>query len=155
MFPRIHVPALTRIAAVLVLAAAVSTLACSDSKMVTSPATGNVSTNSANVAGTWTGSYAAFETSCAGSSAIATFQQNGATVTGSITTAQCGVSGSFVGRMEGNTLMGALHLEGCTGGGVSGTLSESGLTLAIGDMTKPLVTGDRVLMSGGSVALHR
>jgi hypothetical protein len=155
MFPRNPVSALPRLASALVLAAAVSVLACSDSKMVTSPATGNVSTNSASVAGTWSGSYAAFESNCGGSSAIATFQQTGATVTGSIKTADCGVSGSFVGTMEGNTLMGALHLEGCTGGGVSGTLSASGLALSIGDMTKPLVTGDRVLMSGGSVTLHR
>jgi hypothetical protein len=154
MFGRNHVPSLPRLAASLALAAAVS-VACSDSKMVTSPGTGNVSTNSASVAGTWTGSYAAFETSCGGSNAIATFQQIGASVTGSIRTADCGVSGSFVGTMEGNTLMGALHLEGCTGGGVSGTLSASGLALSIGDMTKPLVTGDRVLMSGGSVSLHR
>jgi hypothetical protein len=155
MSPRNHVPSLLRLAASLALAAAVSALACSDSKMVTSPGTGNVSTNSASVAGTWTGSYAAFESACGGSAAIATFQQNGASVTGSITTADCGVSGSFVGTMEGNTLMGALHLPGCTGGGVSGTLSASGLALSIGDMTKPLVTGDRVLMSGGSVSLRR
>jgi len=155
MFPKNHVLSLPRLAASLALAAAVSALACSDSKMVTSPGTGNVSTNSASVAGTWSGSYSAFETACGGSSAIATFQQTGTAVTGSITTADCGVSGSFVGTMEGNTLMGALHLPGCTGGGVSGTLSASGLALSIGDMTKPLVTGDRVLMSGGSVSLHR
>ena len=158
MFPRIHVSAslpAPRLAAALVLAAAVSALACSDSKMVTSPATGNVSTNSASVAGTWTGAYSAFESTCGGSTAIATFQQNGSSVTGSITTADCGVSGAFVGTMEGNTLTGSLHLQGCTGGGVSGTLSASGLTLSIGDMTKPLVTGDRILMSGGSVTLHR
>jgi len=107
------------------------------------------------VAGSWTGSYLAFESTCAGSRSTATFQQTGSNVTGSITTADCGVSGSFIGTLEGNTLMGALHLEGCTGGGVSGTLSDSGLALSIGDMTKPLVTGDRVLMSGGSVSLHR
>ena len=156
MFPRNPTRSLPRIAASIAFAVCVSAaLCCSDSKMATSPGSGNVSTNSASVAGTWTGSYLAFESSCAGSSATATFRQNGASVTGSITTADCGVSGSFVGTLEGNTLMGALHLQGCTGGGVSGTLSASGLALSIGDMTKPLVTGDRVLMSGGSVALHR
>ena len=154
MFPRSHFSSLPRLAASLVLVAAVS-VACSDSRMVTAPGTGNVSTNSASVAGAWTGSDSAFESACGGSTATATFQQTGSAVTGSITTADCGVSGAFVGTLEGNTLLGALHLQGCTGGGVSGTLSESGLTLSIGDMTKPLVTGERVLMSGGSVTLHR
>jgi hypothetical protein len=145
---------LRRIAAVLGITCAVA-IGCADSHTMTSPSGGGVTTSSRSVAGTWSGSYLAFESACAGSRATATFQQTGSDVTGSITTADCGVSGSFVGRMEGDTLMGALHLEGCTGGGVSGTLSDSGLALSIGDMTKPLVTGDRILMSGGSVALHR
>jgi len=145
---------LRRIAVALGIACAVA-IGCADSHTMTSPSGGGITTSSRSVAGTWSGSYLAFESGCAGSRATATFQQMGSDVTGSITTADCGVSGSFVGRMEGDTLMGALHLEGCTGGGVSGTLSDSGLALSIGDMTKPLVTGDRVLMSGGSVALHR
>ena len=146
--------ALRRIAAGLGILSAVA-IGCADSHTMTSPSGGGVTTSSRSVAGTWSGSYRAFESACAGSRATATFQQTGSNVTGSITTADCGVSGSFVGTMEGDTLLGALHLEGCTGGGVSGTLSESGLALSIGDMTKPLVTGDRVLMSGGSVSLHR
>lgn len=145
---------LRRIAAVLGITCAVA-IGCADSHTMTSPSGGGVTTSSRSVAGTWSGSYLAFESACAGSRATATFRQTGSDVTGSITTADCGVSGSFVGRMEGDTLMGALHLQGCTGGGVSGTLSDSGLALSIGDMTKPLVTGDRILMSGGSVALHR
>ena len=42
MFPRNHVFSLPRLAVSLALAAAVSALACGDSKMVTSPGTGNV-----------------------------------------------------------------------------------------------------------------
>jgi len=145
---------LRRIATTLGITCAVA-IGCADSHTMTSPAGGGITTSSRSVAGSWTGSYLAFESTCAGSRSTATFQQTGSNVTGSITTADCGVSGSFIGTLEGNTLMGALHLEGCTGGGVSGTLSDSGLALSIGDMTKPLVTGDRVLMSGGSVSLHR
>lgn len=144
-----------RVATALGITCAVA-IGCTDSHTMTSPSGGGVTTSSRSVAGTWSGSFLGFESSCGGGSATATFQQTGSNVTGSIKTADCGVSGSFVGTMEGDTLLGALHLEGCTGGGVSGTLSASGgLELSIGDMTKPLVTGDRVLMSGGALALHR
>jgi hypothetical protein len=144
-----------RLATGLGLACAVA-IGCADSHTMTSPSGGGVTTSSRSVAGTWSGSFIGFESSCGGGTATATFQQTGSNVTGSIQTSDCGVSGSFIGTMEGDTLLGALHLEGCTGGGVSGTLSASGgLELSIGDMTKPLVTGDRVLMSGGAVTLHR
>jgi hypothetical protein len=38
---------------------------------------------------------------------------------------------------------------------VTGTLSGSELRLSLGDMTKPLITGDTVIMAGGSVTLRR
>lgn len=146
-------PSLPRLAAALTIAAAA--LACSDSKMVTAPTTGTISTSSANVAGTWSGSFSADDSSCGGSAASASFQQTGSRVTGVLSTSGCGVSGAFVGTIEGNTLLGVIKMQGCIGGGVSGTVTESGIALAIGDLTKPLVTGDQILMAGGAVDLHR
>ena len=146
-------PSLPRLAAALAIAAAA--LACSDSKMVTAPSTGTVSTSSANVAGAWTGSFSAYESSCGASAATATFQQTGSTVTGILSTSDCGVAGAFAGTIEGNALFGAIKMQGCIGGSVSGTVTESGIALTIGDMTKPLVTGDQILMAGGVVSLHR
>jgi hypothetical protein len=146
-------PSLPRLAAALAIATAA--LACNDSKMVTAPTTGTVQTSSANVVGAWSGSFSAYESSCGGSTASATFQQTGSTVTGVLSTSDCGVAGAFVGTIEGNTLFGNIKMQGCIGGGVSGTVTESGIALAIGDMTKPLVTGDQILMAGGVVSLHR
>jgi hypothetical protein len=145
---------LIRLAACVALAAA--PLSCSDSKTVTGPSTGMTSPSSANVSGVWSGTFTANDSgSCAGSSATANFQQNGTTVTGLLTTSACGVAGYFKGTVDGDSIAGAIKMTGCVGGGVSGTISAKGVTLSIGDLTKPLVTGDRVLMAGGSVALHR
>jgi hypothetical protein len=146
-------PALPRLAAALAIAAAA--LACSDSKMATAPTTGTATTASANVAGAWTGSFSAYESSCGSSAASATFQQTGSTVTGVLSTSDCGIAGAFVGTLEGNALFGNIKMQGCKGGGVSGTVTESGIALTIGDMTKPLVTGDQILMAGGVVSLRR
>ena len=109
---------------------------------------------SATVAGAWTGSFQAYDSGCGGSSASATFQQTGSAVTGSLKTSDCGVAGYFRGTLQGNTLLGTLEMQGCTGGGVSGTI-EGTHSLTIGDMTKPLVTGDTPRMSGGAVVLRR
>lgn len=146
-------PSLPRLAAALAIAAAA--LSCSDSKMVTAPTTGTISTSSANVAGAWSGSFSAGDSRCGSSAASASFQQTGSRVTGVLSTSDCGVAGAFVGTIEGNTLFGAIKMQGCIGGGVSGTVTESGIALAIGDLTKPLVTGDQILMAGGAVSLHR
>jgi hypothetical protein len=146
-------PSLPRLAAALAIAA--TALACSDSKMVTAPTTGTGSTSSASLAGAWSGSFSAYESKCGSSAASATFQQTGSTVTGILSTSGCGVGGAFVGTIEGNSLFGNIKMQGCIGGGVSGTVTESGIALAIGDMTKPLVTGDQILMAGGVVSLHR
>jgi hypothetical protein len=93
--------------------------------------------------------------SCGGSTATATFQQVGTTVTGNITTSYCGVSGLFKGTLQGNLLTGRIAMEGCVGGGVSGTLNGSQLSLSIGDLTKPLVTGETPVMLGGVATLGR
>ena len=130
---------------------------CSDSNMVTSPAaTGSLTTSSANIAGSWSGRYEAFEPKrCEASTATASFTQNGSSVTGILKTNGCGVAGSFKGTLTGDNLMGLIDMAGCVGGGVSGTIHNGEITLSIGDMTKPLITGDTVIMSGGSLTLRR
>lgn len=143
-------------AAIFALALALAASACSDSSPVTAPSTGNVTTSAANVAGDWSGTFSAWDpASCSGSTASASFHQNGAAVTGILKTSQCGVAGSFKGTMHGNLLTGAIDMPGCVGGGVTGLLDGSTITLSIGDMTKPLVTDDMVIMAGGALSLHR
>jgi hypothetical protein len=127
---------------------------CQGSSTVTGPSGGAVA--SANIAGTWSGSYQSDDmVGCGTSSASATFQQTGNVVTGSVSTSKCGVTGIFKGTVQGNTVMGAVAQEGCVGGGASGTINGSDLVLSIGDMTKPLVTGDKSIMYGGVVSFHR
>lgn len=136
-----------------VLAAAV---ACQNSNGVTAPTTVSVTTSSANVAGTWTGTYTSDEPRmCGSSTASATFTQTGSKVTGIIKTANCGVAGSFKGSVDGDQVIGLIDMTGCVGGGVTGTISGSELRLAIGDMTKPLIMGDTIVMTGGTVSLRR
>jgi hypothetical protein len=65
------------------------------------------------------------------------------------------VTGLFKGTVQGNLVIGAVAMEGCVGGGASGTISGSELVLSIGDLTKPLVTGDKVIKYGGVVTFHR
>jgi hypothetical protein len=149
------IPAVFASASALVVGLAFAS-ACGDSNGVTSPTTTTVTTSAANVAGAWSGSYTAYDPAkCTSSAASATFSQNGTTVTGILRTSQCGVAGSFKGTVNGDTLMGAIDMTGCVGGAVTGTLSGSELRLSLGDMTKPLITGDTVIMAGGSVTLRR
>jgi hypothetical protein len=134
---------------------ALASIGCQGSSTVTGPS-GGVVGPAASIAGTWSGTYQSDDlTGCGGSSATATFQQNGTTVTGLVSTSSCGVTGYFKGRVQGNLVTGAVAMEGCVGGGTSGTISGSELVLSIGDMTKPLVTGDKVIMYGGVVTFHR
>jgi len=138
-----------------VLALAVAA-ACSDSNGVTSPMTGGVTASRANVAGDWAGSYSPNEPQhCSSAPASATFTQNGRTVTGIIRTTDCGVAGSFKGTIDGDQLIGLIDMTGCVGGGVTGQVAGTELRLSLGDMTKPLITGDTVVMTGGYVTLHR
>jgi hypothetical protein len=139
---------LTGLAAAAALAVA---FGCSDSNSVAGP---NLQP-SANVAGTWVGTFQPDSTACSDSTASATFQQNGSRITGQFSTASCGPPGVFRGTISGNLLTGAIAMRGCTGGAVSGTVSESGLSLTIGDFRKPLVTGDLIVMPGGTVSLTR
>ena len=57
--------------------------------------------------------------------------------------------------LQGNTLMGKIAMEGCVGGGVSGTINGSEISLSISDLTKPLVTFEKPVLMGGVVTLRR
>jgi hypothetical protein len=139
----------------LLLTVALAALACQNSNSVTGPAN-NVAAPAGNVTGTWSGTFQSNDMQgCGGSTASATFQQVGATVTGNLSTSSCGVSGYFKGSLQGNMLLGSIAMEGCVGGGVSGTMNGSQLSLSITDLTKPLITFDKPVMIGGDVTLRR
>jgi hypothetical protein len=132
---------------------AVSALGCGNSSNTMSGPTMN--TGSANIAGTWSGSFQSDSSSCAASSASMTLQQDGSNVTGNLQTSTCGVAGLFKGTLNGSMLTGSIAMEGCIGGQLSGTVSNTGIALSVGDLTKPLITGDQVVMWGGVVTLRR
>ena len=136
------------------LAGAVTlSLACKDSNAVTAPVSSPMA--AVNVAGTWTGRFHSDSNACASSQISVTLAQSGAAVTGTLSGGSCGTSGVLRGSVSGNRLTGNVEMLGCTGGGVSATLSGSGLILEIGDLTRPLVTGQQVVMYGGSASLQR
>jgi hypothetical protein len=145
---------LTRIGLAVSMAIALGTASCQDSNPVSGMPVSSM--QSAIVAGPWNGTFQPGEVSACGSSlATATFQQSGSVVTGNLSTSDCGVAGLFQGRIEGNMLTGKIAMQGCVGGGVSGTFDGSALILSIGDLTKPLIVGQTPVMYGGSVTLHR
>ena len=134
-------------------AVALESSGCQGSNSVTGPATG---TAAVNIAGAWSGSFQSDDAmSCSSSGAVASFEQVGSNVTGNLTTSTCGVAGYFKATLAGNTLTGSVSMDGCIGGQFSGVVGPSGILLSIGDMTKPLITGDRVVFSGGVVTLRR
>jgi len=145
-----------RIPFVLVLAgsaALVAGLACRGSSTVTGPSNG---TTSMNISGSWSGAFQSDDAmACGASAASATFEQVGSEITGSLQTSDCGVRGAFKATLSGNSLTGSVAMEGCTGGRFSGTVTGSSVSLSIGDLTKPLITGDQVVYSGGIVTLRR
>ena len=129
-------------------------LGCQDSSTVTGPSTGAAA--AASIDGTWSGTFLTYDPAgCGSSSATATFRQDGATVTGMVSTSSCGVTGTFKGTVQGNLVTGAIGMMGCTGGGASGTVSGTELVLTISDLTKPLVSGDKLIKYGGVVTFHR
>jgi hypothetical protein len=128
-------------------------LACKDSNAVTAPVSSPMA--AANVSGTWTGTFTSDSDACGISQITATLQQSGSQVTGNISGTSCGPSGFIKGSVSGNQLTGSIEMLGCKGGGVSATVNGSALSLSVGDLTKPLVTGERVVMYGGSASLRR
>ena len=128
-------------------------LGCENSNSITGPSTGAAP---ASIDGTWSGNYMSNDPAgCGSSSATAVLRQDGATVTGTLSTSTCGVTGSFKGSVQGSMVTGAVSMAGCLGGAASGTISGSELVLSIADLTKPLITGDNVIMYGGLVTFHR
>ena len=124
-----------------------------DSNTVASP--GN-SLNAMRVAGTWAGSYTSNSTSCAATPMTITIQQNGSRLTGQVVSeSACAPHGALHGNVSGNMVTGNIDMQGCTGGGVSGQVSNGVLSLAVGDFYRPLVTEQQVLMQGGAATLRQ
>jgi hypothetical protein len=133
-------------------ALAVAAAGCKDSNSITAPVS---SAPAMSIAGTWTGSYQPNSSACSASPASATVQQDGAQITAILTSSTCGMSGSLKGQIVSGQFVGRIEMRGCSGGGVSGTVSSSRLTLAIDDLTRPLVSDQEIVMYGGTVELHR
>jgi hypothetical protein len=125
--------------------------ACNDSNNMTSPSM----VVAARVAGTWTGTYESTSTNCPSAPMTLTLTQNVGDVTGTFHSSSCGPNGAFRGKVEGSRLTGAIEMLGCSGGGVSGQVSTSGLALEVGDLYRPIVSGSAVVMAGGSADLNR
>ncbi len=130
----------------------VASLSCKDSNTVAGPVAAPAA---ASLAGTWTGTYSSKAPSCPATPVTISFTQNGADVTGSVTTNACGPHGFFKATVSGNSVTGKIDLGGCTGGGVLGEIHGNALTLSIGDFYQPLVTEDKVVIVGGAVTLSR
>ncbi len=142
-----------RILAAVAFSAAILFPGCNDSNDVASP--GPMATG-ANVAGTWTGDFQSDSPAlCSGSAATASFSQQGTLVTGSFQATGCGIDGTFRGTVDGTHLTGSVNMMGCTGGAASGTLTDAGLQITVGEFKKPLVTGDRPVYPGGTVNFSR
>ncbi len=138
----------------LLVAILLAPLGCQGSATVTGPPLATAP--AASIDGAWSGTFRSDDTAgCGSSSATAMFRQDGATVTGNVSTSTCGVTGYFKGTVQGNMVYGAVAMDGCIGGGASGVINGSELTLSIADLTKPLVTGDKTIMYGGVVTFHR
>ncbi len=142
---------------VAVAALAFAAFACSDSNNVTSPPMGNTGNTSFNVTGDWAGTYHSdTPTLCAGSTASAHLTQQGNRVTGTFDAASCGIHGALKGSISGNMLSGSIDMTGCTGGAVTGTITDSGLEFQVGEFHKDLLTGGPTdVMAGGRVSLSR
>lgn len=117
--------------------------------------TGPVAAPAANVAGTWSGTFASLARNCPATPMTVTLTQNGGTVAGEWATNDCGPHGFFRATLSGNSLTGRIEMAGCTGGGVMGELNGNVLSLSIGDFYRPLVTENQVLIEGGQATLSR
>jgi hypothetical protein len=126
---------------------------CKDSSNMVSAPTTTVAP--ASVSGTWTGTYRSNLMTCANAPVTLSLQQSGANVTGMFTTSSCGPNGTFKGTVQGSQLVGAVDMLGCTGGAVNGQISPSGMSITVGDLYRPLVTGTSVVAAGGGASLNR
>jgi hypothetical protein len=133
----------------------VTASACNESSnMVTGP----TGTASVNITGTWSGTFRSGAAGCSAVPMTATFSQSGSQVSGNVMATTCGLTGGhFHGTLTGLQLTGAVGMQGCTGGAVSGSVSADGksISISIDDLKKPLVTGDQVVAPGGDVTLAK
>ncbi|HEX4439821.1 MAG TPA: hypothetical protein VH854_07100 [Thermoanaerobaculia bacterium] len=131
----------------------VTSAACTDSSNTVA---GPASMASVNVSGTWTGTFHSGSGGCSAAPMTATLTQTGARVTGTVITPNCGLSSGYLkATIDGNQLTGTIGMMGCTGGAVNGTVSASQIAFSMGDLTKPLVTGDKVISPGGDASLSK
>ena len=139
-------------------AAAASLIAVAACKDSSNNVAGPAVMTSVNVTGTWFGTFRAGTSGCPAAPMTATLTQTGARVTGTVVTPNCGLSSGYLkATIDGNQLSGTIGMMGCTGGAVNGTVSADGKQIAfsMGDLTKPLVTGDTVIAPGGDVTLTK
>lgn len=147
-------PILSLLVAGAAAASLIAVAACNDSS---NNVAGPSVMASVNVSGTWTGTFRA-GTGCPAAPMTATLTQTGARVTGTVVTPSCGLSSGYLkATIDGSQLSGTIGMMGCTGGAVNGTVSADGKQIAfsMGDLTKPLVTGDTVIAPGGDVTLTK
>jgi hypothetical protein len=149
-------PSTLLLSAVVLAAGVIAGAACNDSSnMVTGPTGGAAA---ANIAGSWSGTFHSGAAGCSAVPVAITFSQSGSEVSGNFTTSGCGLtSGHFHGTVTARQLTGAVGMQGCTGGAVSGTISADGrqIDFSMDDLKKPLVTGDQVVAPGGDVTLSK
>ena len=126
-------------------------LSCSKSDSVTNPMS---SPASVDLAGSWTGTFQGRTVAC-NSPVTATLQQNGAGIQGIFAADGCKIRGAFFATVSGKSVNGKIEMSGCKGGAVIGTASASSATLSVGDFWSPSDFGDKILLYGGEVTLHK
>lgn len=146
-------PVLSLLIAGAAAASLIAVAACNDSS---NNVAGPASMASVNVTGTWTGTFRAGSGACSAAPMTANLTQTGNRVTGTVITPNCGLSSGYLkATIDGNQLTGTIGMMGCTGGAVNGTVSASQIAFSMGDLTKPLVTGDKVISPGGDATLSK
>lgn len=138
--------------AALALSLPLFALSCSKSDSVTNPMTSPAA--SVDAGGNWSGTFQANTAGCT-SPVTVTLQQNGGNVQGIFAADACKIRGAFIATMSGNMVNGKIEMSGCKGGAVIGTVSASSATLSVGDFWSPSDFGDKILLYGGEVTLHK
>ena len=109
----------------------------------------------ANVAGTWTGTFHSDSNACASSHAHGDVPAERRPGHRHAVRHVLRQLGRLQGHGERQSADGNIEMLGCSGGAVSATISGSGLSLSVGDLTRPIVSGTEVVMYGGAASLQR
>ena len=139
-------------AAVAALSLPLFVLSCGKSDSVTNPMSSPAA--SVDLAGSWTGTFQGRTVAC-NSPVTATLQQNGSSVQGIFAADACKIRGAFIATVSGKSVDGKIEMSGCKGGLVMGTASASGMSMEVGDFWSPSDFGDKILLYGGTVTLHK